>query len=266
MTGCLLCKKIHLRCDELKPVCGRCQRLELRCTWAESATQVQLVARQPHLERVESANRIAMIASHGLIGPPTFEFPMVERASHLYIKHFIDFCSRFLAYVNDGQSNPFRKELVPLTASSPALLHSMIALAAGHMARGDSRHLLPAVKHYSMALQELNRALSDPGQLTLTSTLGACLLLCVYEVSIPPIGSNSPTQTPTDNPLGVRSVVAALARCSGPHHVSWRSTNIRLPLPVLLIARYIWIFIVWQRSTDSRKLLAQCRSACERCA
>ncbi|KIW09855.1 hypothetical protein PV08_11956 [Exophiala spinifera] len=59
----------------------------------------------------------------------------------------------------------------------------MLAVAAGHMARGKPRHTLPAVKYYSTALRELNLALSEPAQRSSNSTLGACLLLCVYEIS-----------------------------------------------------------------------------------
>jgi hypothetical protein len=111
------------------------------------------------------------------------EFPNVDRTTVPYIHHFVTFCCRFLAYSNDNEGNPFQEELVPLATSSPALLHSMAALAAGHLTRSQPHHEIAAAKHYSSALRELNQTLSDPVIARADSTLGACLLLCVYEVS-----------------------------------------------------------------------------------
>ena len=87
-----------------------------------------------------------------------------------------------MAYPNDSEGNPFQEELAPLAISSPALLHSMAALAAGHLARTQKQHEIIATNYYSMALRELNAGLSDPDVARSDSTLGACLLLCVYEV------------------------------------------------------------------------------------
>jgi hypothetical protein len=102
-----------------------------------------------------------------------------------YIHHFITFCCRFIAYPNDSEGNPFQDQLVPLAVSSPALLHSMAAVAAGHLARSQGQHEFVAARHYSMALRELTTTLSDPAVARSDSTLGACLLLCVYEVTNP---------------------------------------------------------------------------------
>lgn len=110
------------------------------------------------------------------------EFPNVNRATIPYLHHFMTFCCRFLAYSNDNEGNPFQEELVPMACSSPALLHAMAAIGAGHLARSQSQHRLPAVNHYSMALRELSRMLPDPVSARSDSTLGACLLLCVFEV------------------------------------------------------------------------------------
>ncbi|KAH7305303.1 fungal-specific transcription factor domain-containing protein [Stachybotrys elegans] len=180
-TGCLTCRKAKVKCGEERPTCKRCQRLQLGCDWSEAPARALIsVVRRPR----ESSHRSATIPSSGPLQPPfVVEFPNADRASLPYINHFITFCSRFLAYANDGEANPFQQELVPLASSSPALLHSMIALAAGHMARGEPRHGIPAVRHYSAALRELNLVLSDPNQLASNSTLGACLMLCVYEIS-----------------------------------------------------------------------------------
>lgn len=59
----------------------------------------------------------------------------------------------------------------------------MAALAAAHLSRGQKHHEVTAANHYSIALRELNAGLSDPAIARSDSTLGACLLLCVYEIS-----------------------------------------------------------------------------------
>ncbi|KAG9247226.1 fungal-specific transcription factor domain-containing protein [Calycina marina] len=100
-----------------------------------------------------------------------------------FIHHFVTFCCRFLVYPNDSDGNPFHNELVPLAVSSPALLHAMSAVAAGHLNRSRCQQDVAAAKHYSIALHELKTALSNPTVARSDSTLGACLLLCVYEIS-----------------------------------------------------------------------------------
>jgi hypothetical protein len=72
--------------------------------------------------------------------------------------------------------------MVPIASSSQALLHSMAALAAGHLARTHKQHEMIAAYHYSIALRELNSSLSDPAIARSDAVLGACLLLCVHEV------------------------------------------------------------------------------------
>lgn len=111
------------------------------------------------------------------------EFPGIDRSMIPYVHHFVTFCCRFMAYSNDGVGNPFQEKLVPLATSSPALIHSMSALAAGHLSRNQPQHHeMNGTYHYALALRELNNCLSDPINAGSDATLGACLLLCVYEV------------------------------------------------------------------------------------
>ena len=111
------------------------------------------------------------------------ELPNMDKAMLPYAHHFVSFCCRFMAYPNDSEGNPFQEALVPLATSSPALIHSISALAASHLSRTQPQHEVAAANHYSMALRELNTSLSDPAVARSDATLGACLLLCVYEVS-----------------------------------------------------------------------------------
>ncbi|TVY68926.1 Transcriptional regulatory protein pro1 [Lachnellula suecica] len=186
-TGCLTCRKRKVKCDEGKPICGRCQRLQRECTWSD---ELQVI---PHRRQPDYSSSTSIVTSTSSpsalqLSRPSgqnfgIEFPSVDRPTIPYIHHFVTFCSRFLAYPNDSEGNPFQEELVPQAVSSPALLHSMAALAAAHLSRSQKQHEVTAANHYSIALRELNTGLSDPATARSDSTLGACLLLCVYEIS-----------------------------------------------------------------------------------
>ncbi|RDL40562.1 Zn2 DNA-binding protein [Venustampulla echinocandica] len=186
-TGCLTCRKRKVKCDEGKPNCGRCQRLQRECTWSE---ELQVVPQRRQDRGSATGARIITTASKvpalHLSRPSgqnfVVEFPGIERATIPYLHHFVTFCSRFIAYPNDSEMNPFQEELVPLAVSSPALLNSMAALAAAHLSRSNKQHDVPAAKYYSRALRELNDTLSDPHLARSDSALAACLILCVYEI------------------------------------------------------------------------------------
>lgn len=193
-TGCLTCRKRKVKCDEAKPICARCQRLQRECTWSDELQVIphrrQYAPTSPSSASDSSSSFSSSSSSHPslqLTRPSgqsfVIEFPNIDRPTIPYIHHFVTFCSRFIAYPNDNEGNPFQEELVPLAISSPALLHSMAALAAAHLSRGQKHHEVTAANHYSIALRELNAGLSDPAIARSDSTLGACLLLCVYEIS-----------------------------------------------------------------------------------
>lgn len=73
---------------------------------------------------------------------------------------------------------------MPLAIQSPALLHAMAAVAAGHLSQAQKQHQLPAATHCSMALRALAGTLGDCTSAMSDATLGAYLLSCVYEVRL----------------------------------------------------------------------------------
>lgn len=171
--------------QETKPICSRCQRLQRECTWSDELQVIPHRRQSHHSSSPSSVTSQSSMQLNRLSGQNfVMEFPNVDRAAIPYIHHFITFCSRFLCYSNDNESNPFQEDLFPKASSSPALLHSMAALAAGHLSRTQRHHELTAAGYYSTALHELNASLSDPVVARSDSTLGACLILCVYEVSV----------------------------------------------------------------------------------
>ena len=191
----MTCRKHKVKCDESKPNCTRCVRLERICVWND---EVQVFPRRSSNSSSSTITDVVSTRSSrtppASQSPPTIalrnpsgqnliiEFPNLDRQTLPYVHHFITFCCRFIVYPNDDECNPFEQKLVPLASSSPALLHAMTAVSAGHLARGQKQHSLVAAHHYTLALRALNDTLSDPDVARSDSTLGACLLLCLYEV------------------------------------------------------------------------------------
>jgi hypothetical protein len=165
----LICRRGKVRCDEKKPTCTRCHRLKRQCDWEVDARHIS------HKEVV--------------INPS----PLRRDITNQYLDHFTDHCSQFLMYPYDDW-NPFLTSSSHLAISSPALLCSMAAVAAGHLSRTENQsgfdlqgisqkqHKTSAATLYQSAVQKLRIAISDRAEARLDATLGACLLLCVYEV------------------------------------------------------------------------------------
>lgn len=38
-TGCNTCRERRKKCDEIRPICGACDRLQIQCTWREPSTR-----------------------------------------------------------------------------------------------------------------------------------------------------------------------------------------------------------------------------------
>jgi hypothetical protein len=161
--ACSNCRKRRVKCDRLKPTCQKCQLQDQCCIWEDDLRAPPLKSRQ-----LEDSAILALSS--------------VSRATISYLHHLVTDCCGLLTYSHDGGRNPFEEELVPLAAQSPALLHAMAAVGAGHLLRGQEQHQMSAASHYSFALQGLTHTLDDTTAAGSDATLGPCLLLCVYEV------------------------------------------------------------------------------------
>lgn len=70
-AGCLVCKRRKVKCDEVKPECGPCQRLGLNC---------QFLNRQ---------QLVASSASTSLVRQPSTASPMFDRDDMMFFRHFL---------------------------------------------------------------------------------------------------------------------------------------------------------------------------------
>ncbi|CZT13609.1 uncharacterized protein RAG0_17109 [Rhynchosporium agropyri] len=90
----------------------------------------------------------------------------------------------------------------------------MAAVAACHLAKNQSRHQPVAWTFYAIALKELHTALPDPIIARLDSTLGACLMLCVFEISLPEHSRWS------KHLRGARDLILLRGRPKTPHYLT----------------------------------------------
>lgn len=179
----------RLKCDEVKPVCGRCFTLKLPCKGATYSTITSLSPASPTTRR------------------PLYAIPAANRAPQIYgsaaIKDLIHFLPNLLSLLNfDIAQNP-------ASASQGQLLVRCGQLAAyidflpsrsGHSLTLDSaiqclvaglRDLAVPAAHrspiktlacYSRALECLQSSLSHPKQRLSSETLCATQLLGIFEV------------------------------------------------------------------------------------
>ena len=241
LLGCLTCRKRKVKCDEQKPHCARCVRLQRVCIWSEEvrAQQRALLSPTSQLELMAPISPISMTNSPTFdFGSPSrlefiYQYPGLDRQAVQYMHHFISFCCRFIAYPNDNEGNPFQEKLVPLASSSPALLHAMTAVSAGHLARTNPYHGVQATEHYALALRALSKTLTDPELVKSDSALGACLLLCVYEVCESRFFIEIHSLMRADNTLRELCVASSLVRRQGYHTFSWGTQKFRISDEIL---------------------------------
>jgi hypothetical protein len=171
------CKRRHTRCDETKPVCGNCARLDLDCTRNGSAWHVNgVVPEQDQIEHEthnyqdESPNSTLEVPSSTLdifrshldgldqlmdITPPepglstaTTSPPTTINSSSLAEQKTISSEGAFLlqTYVKTvatwmdlfDHSSTYQLKIPPLALASPLLFHCVCAFTANHLALSNT--------------------------------------------------------------------------------------------------------------------------------
>ncbi|KAF4585856.1 C6 transcription factor [Ophiocordyceps camponoti-floridani] len=114
-TGCLACKQRRVKCDEGRPCCDRCLRLDSPCSYASDSSRAVVVASQP-----APALTFDPLAS---LGPSQSQYG-TPRA--LLLRHLFN----SLALPMSGRN---AAPLLALGQSQTYLLNVVLAIAASHM-------------------------------------------------------------------------------------------------------------------------------------
>ena len=201
------CKRRHTRCDERKPICGSCERLDLECEPAEDTwkvahtapTQDQLEYEGPSLlevfqshmdglEQLPAGAQSASLTVGNLITPPAAEdlssssdtISLTSETAFL-LQTYIRTVATWMDLFDFGSTYQLR---VPqLVLNSPLLFHCVCAFSANHLALSNvsfnTSWKFVAVKHYGEALRLLIQALSMPDH---EHALTASMVLLSYEI------------------------------------------------------------------------------------
>ncbi|KAJ6255933.1 hypothetical protein Dda_9224 [Drechslerella dactyloides] len=157
-TGCLTCRKRKKKCDEGKPDCNNCGKNGIVCEGYSP--------------------KMYWKPGHGREG--------VE--SHLdrkLLNHFVVTVSSVLSKFGD-EKNPFKELLLPLAIDNSGLMHSMLCLAASHLARTDPSVRNAQYHHKDVAIkilkQGINSLTHQEGSVIDDSTVATTIVLCLEAI------------------------------------------------------------------------------------
>ncbi|KAB8253796.1 fungal-specific transcription factor domain-containing protein [Aspergillus pseudonomiae] len=185
-SGCLVCRRLHKKCDERRPECTRCVLKGKLCQWPGASGQREpdpgdapptpptpdLISHpSSHNPRRENASSPVPIFRHGggrsgprdevprLITLPSC--PSMGSVSSMFLAYFVAETSRFMTTVGP-EKNPFLTHLLPLAFSDELILYSLLALGGAHLERRQSS---PEIKtwvcrHYGQVICLLQGAIS----------------------------------------------------------------------------------------------------------
>ncbi|RAH43037.1 uncharacterized protein BO95DRAFT_502539 [Aspergillus brunneoviolaceus CBS 621.78] len=176
--GCTLCRKRRLRCDRRQPSCSQCLRVNQEC----------FGYRDPGTLRIYDQS--AEVASKAQArGGPIQQSPAEESPSTLSLNYSpISDDQRAMSYiipyyVGTDQHRGLLRFLPSLLQNDPSPALKASAKAIGLLGMTRMPHVgQRARKEHIIALRATNSALRDPTTATSDSTLGAVLLLGLYEL------------------------------------------------------------------------------------
>lgn len=176
--GCVTCKQRRVKCDEAKPECRTCQRLELRCGGYHRSQYARLKFKDQnhkfctHRADVQDRDVVRALAWRRPSEPDT--------AVPFYLGHYARMGRDM------GSTRGFFEMLVPAYLSQPgesplALAVSVLASEILSMWRQDPSSFRSPRKSYSRALTRLRTATQDPLERGQPATVLAVLVLQTYE-------------------------------------------------------------------------------------
>ncbi|KAL2783779.1 fungal-specific transcription factor domain-containing protein [Aspergillus keveii] len=213
--GCISCKARKKKCDEMRPQCSDCRRLDLPCRWKSpsprpASPRLQESQSPPYLD-VDDAfspsavsfdgSASAFFDEHGLsITTPSSwaetnipsPFDLALRvATNPYLNseedrslfnHYLHIVSRALSRSEKQDENQFLTTLLPMAAASDMLTSVILVLSGSHWRRVHPCIWNHALKHQGRALGQVNQRLTRVDAIPDLETCATVLLLCLTEL------------------------------------------------------------------------------------
>ncbi|KAK6330432.1 hypothetical protein TWF696_003528 [Orbilia brochopaga] len=172
-TGCLTCRKRKKKCDEGKPDCNNCYKNGIVCEGYSPKTYWK--------PGRDSNHRLPSFR-------PSLPALIEGVESHLdrkLLNHFVVTVSSVLSKFGD-EKNPFKELLLPLAIDNSGLMHSMLCLAASHLARTDPTVRNAQYQHKDVAIkilkQGINSLTHQEGSVIDDSTVATTIVLCLEAI------------------------------------------------------------------------------------
>ncbi|KAB5514899.1 hypothetical protein GE09DRAFT_1264307 [Coniochaeta sp. 2T2.1] len=169
-SGCVACKEKRVKCDEVQPICQRCQRNSRTCLYGNRPqAQGAVVQRGAAIRHNGSMSNLGSVTIMPFMSPSAIN----GTSSAYLVQHFVrDWADIFHI--------PRSTELLDLTKSNTLVLSTVLAISACHL-----RHKAPGLiqnriaEHFQqfLALQRFQQLLKTPPKQLTKPNLEA-LLLC----------------------------------------------------------------------------------------
>ncbi|OIW32738.1 hypothetical protein CONLIGDRAFT_277014 [Coniochaeta ligniaria NRRL 30616] len=181
--GCLCCKVKKVKCDQTRPICARCQRTGLPCSYnSTSSSSLPSSALVPTRSSSRSSS-----PGHSL--PPSLQvslFPPADPSCgtppQALLHHFeLNWASIFVL-PNLGMPTALHAPLVHLAAGRPHLLSALLAVSAAHLrhhAPNPNSHRLAEHFQQAIALRSFNELISQPMSSLPPDEIGILLLTAI---------------------------------------------------------------------------------------
>lgn len=187
--GCFTCRRRHIKCDEVKPSCSKCAKVNIRCEGYGQKVTFKHYQGRVSQNAVESSKDVRPKSTQldflNVHPPKLSQLTCWDTTYHSYFLKTVS--TILIVWDAPYNSNPYRLSFPHLAASSWSLSESMRALGALHLANtttGEKAkiHLKHAMTSYGNLIRALKLTSSSTTPPTLQD-LATNLLLCFYEVS-----------------------------------------------------------------------------------
>ncbi|KAF2012582.1 hypothetical protein BU24DRAFT_254746 [Aaosphaeria arxii CBS 175.79] len=197
-SGCIICKRRKIKCNEEKPQCANCARYSAECIYPSLSSEVvtsngvMISTTPPSVQTPESMPYDEPVTPQYPIG--SGDIPMRDLA---LLHHWT--CSTSLGFGDDfpGAADPWRIDAPIIGQRFPFLMRGILSIAAIHLARISSdlptrhKYIRLGAYHQDLALPEYRKALTDVTEENVAAVLVSAALAMVYSFAAPPKDSSS---------------------------------------------------------------------------
>ncbi|KAJ3495361.1 hypothetical protein NLG97_g3456 [Lecanicillium saksenae] len=198
-TGCQLCRKRRVKCDEVRPLCGNCTRYGAECPGYER--NLKFVSEKHHVRTKKknqstspgggsvwtvSSPATTASSSHGSHSPASsnHSIMVIEPAPNRgqFITTMVETAR---VAIEERDASGYFSWVRFGTVGSFAILDGALCSLAMHLVgkeMKDSNMIARSRTIYGQSLHSLQQALNHPNRWRASETLCTAILLCVYEL------------------------------------------------------------------------------------